>query len=118
MPNFQYIAQNEEGKSLKGILLSDSERSARQEIKSKNLLLLSIKETSKQTKGKKIARRDVAVATRQISSLISSGIPLDRALQSIGKNSNSKVGDLFNDIGNELQPVSYTHLTLPTIYSV
>ncbi len=48
MPNFQYIAQNEEGKSLKGILLSDSERSARQEIKSKNLLLLSIKETSKQ----------------------------------------------------------------------
>ena len=112
MPNFQYIAQNEEGKSLKGILLSDSERSARQEIKSKNLLLLSIKETSKQTKGKKIARRDIAVATRQISSLISSGIPLDRALQSIGKNSNSKVGDLFNDIGNELQQGRQLHLIL------
>ena len=112
MPNFQYIAQNEEGKSLKGILLSDSERSARQEIKSKNLLLLSIKETSKQTKGKKIARRDVAVATRQISSLISSGIPLDKALQSIGKNSNSKVGDLFNDIGNELQQGRQLNLIL------
>ena len=112
MPNFQYIAQNEEGKSLKGILLSDSERSARQEIKSKNLLLLSIKETSKQTKGNKIARKEVAVATRQISSLISSGIPLDKALQSIGKNSNSKVGDLFNDIGNELQQGSQLHLIL------
>ena len=112
MPNFQYIAQNEEGKSLKGILLSDSERSARQEIKSKNLLLLSIKETSKQTKGNKIARKEVAVATRQISSLISSGIPLDKALQSIGKNSNSKVGDLFNDIGNELQQGRQLHLIL------
>ena len=81
MPNYQYVAQNEEGKSLKGILRSDNERAARQEIKSKNLLLLNIRETSKGAKGKKIARKDVAIATRQISSLIGSGIPLDKALQ-------------------------------------
>ena len=35
MPNYQYVAQNEDGKSLKGILRSDNERAARQEIKSK-----------------------------------------------------------------------------------
>ena len=85
MPNYQYVAQNEDGKSLKGILRSDNERAARQEIKSKNLLLLNIRETSKGAKGKKIARKDIAIATRQISSLIGSGIPLDKALQSIGK---------------------------------
>ena len=112
MPNYQYVAQNEEGKSLKGILRSNNERAARQEIKSKNLLLLNIKETSKGTKGKKIARKDVAIATRQISSLIGSGIPLDKALQSIGKNSNSKIGDLFNDIGTELQQGKQLHLIL------
>ena len=112
MPNYQYVAQNEEGKSLKGILRSNNERAARQEIKSKNLLLLNIKETSKGAKGKKIARKDVAIATRQISSLISSGIPLDKALQSIGKNSNSKIGDLFNDIGTELQQGRQLHLIL------
>ena len=112
MPNYQYVAQNEEGKSLKGILRSNNERAARQEIKSKNLLLLNIKETSKGTKGKKIARKDVAIATRQISSLIGSGIPLDKALQSIGKNSNSKIGDLFNDIGTELQQGRQLHLIL------
>ena len=112
MPNYQYVAQNEEGKSLKGILRSNNERAARQEIKSKNLLLLDIKETSKGAKGKKIARKDVAIATRQISSLIGSGIPLDKALQSIGKNSNSKIGDLFNDIGTELQQGRQLHLIL------
>ena len=112
MPNYQYVAQNEDGKSLKGILRSDNERAARQEIKSKNLLLLNIRETSKGAKGKKIARKDVAIATRQISSLIGSGIPLDKALQSIGKNSNSKIGDLFNDIGTELQQGRQLHLIL------
>ena len=112
MPNYQYVAQNEDGKSLKGILRSDNERAARQEIKSKNLLLLNIKETTKGAKGKKIARKDVAIATRQISSLIGSGIPLDKALQSIGKNSNSKIGDLFNDIGTELQQGRQLHLIL------
>ena len=112
MPNYQYVAQNEEGKSLKGILRSDNERAARQEIKSKNLLLLNIRETSKGAKGKKIARKDVAIATRQISSLIGSGIPLDKALKSIGKNSNSKIGDLFNDIGTELQQGRQLHLIL------
>ena len=112
MPNYQYVAQNEEGKSLKGILRSNNERAARQEIKSKNLLLLNIRETSKGAKGKKIARKDVAIATRQISSLIGSGIPLDKALQSIGKNSNSKIGDLFNDIGTELQQGRQLHLIL------
>ena len=112
MPNYQYVAQNEEGKSLKGILRSNNERAARQEIKSKNLLLLNIKETSKGAKGKKIARKDIAIATRQISSLIGSGIPLDKALQSIGKNSNSKIGDLFNDIGTELQQGKQLHLIL------
>lgn len=112
MPNYQYVAQNEEGKPLKGILRSDNERAARQEIKSKNLLLLNIKETTKGAKGKKIARKDVAIATRQISSLIGSGIPLDKALQSIGKNSNSKIGDLFNDIGTELQQGRQLHLIL------
>ena len=112
MPNYQYVAQNEEGKSLKGILRSNNERAARQEIKSKNLLLLNIRETSKGAKGKKIARKDVAIATRQIYSLIGSGIPLDKALQSIGKNSNSKIGDLFNDIGTELQQGRQLHLIL------
>ena len=112
MPNYQYVAQNEDGKSLKGILRCDNERAARQEIKSKNLLLLNIRETSKGAKGKKIARKDVAIATRQISSLIGSGIPLDKALQSIGKNSNSKIGDLFNDIGTELQQGRQLHLIL------
>lgn len=112
MPNYQYVAQNEDGKSLKGILRSDNERAARQEIKSKNLLLLNIRETTKGAKGKKIARKDVAIATRQISSLIGSGIPLDKALQSIGKNSNSKIGDLFNDIGTELQQGRQLHLIL------
>ena len=112
MPNYQYVAQNEDGKSLKGILRSDNERAARQEIKSKNLLLLNIRETSKGAKGKKIARKDVAIATRQISSLIGSGIPLDKALQSIGKNSNSKIGDLFNHIGTELQQGRQLHLIL------
>ena len=112
MPNYQYVAQNEDGKSLKGILRSDNERAARQEIKSKNLLLLNIRETSKGAKGKKTPRKDLAIATRQISSLIGSGIPLDKALQSIGINSNSKIGDLFNDIGTELQQGRQLHLIL------
>ena len=53
MPNFQYIAQNEEGKSLKGILLSDSERSARQEINQKTYFFLVSKKHQNRLKVKK-----------------------------------------------------------------
>ena len=47
MPTYKYIAINESGKKVNGILSSESERAARQQIKASNLTPLSLGKTNR-----------------------------------------------------------------------
>jgi general secretion pathway protein F len=84
MPTFKYTAIDLTGKKIKGILSSASERAARQQIKAGNLTPLSLELSQNRFQRKlRVGQKDVLFATRQIATLLDSGIALDETLKSI-----------------------------------
>jgi len=91
MPTFKYSAINAGGNRVNGVLNSKSERSARQQIKATNLtpLSLSLSRTS-QLRRVNVSNKDLLFATRQIATLLDSGIALDETLKSIASEVDDK----------------------------
>ena len=84
MPTFKYTAIDLNGKKINGILSSASERTARQQIKAGNLTPLSLGPSENRFQRKlRVSQKDVLFATRQIATLLDSGIALDETLKSI-----------------------------------
>ena len=84
MPTYKYTAINEAGKKINGILSSDSERAARQQIKALNLTPLSLDTTNKKYfLNITVSNKQLLFATRQIATLLDSSISIDETLQSI-----------------------------------
>lgn len=94
MGAYSYRALNATGKTVKGILEGDSERQVRSQLRAQQLKPLAVEATAsgsqkRDWKGwqKSINRRDLSLVTRQLASLVASGLPLDEALQSAAKQS-------------------------------
>ena len=84
MPTYKYIAINESGKKVNGILNSESERAARQQIKASNLTPLSLGKTNRNHFLKvRVSQKQLLFATRQIATLLDSSISIDETLKSI-----------------------------------
>ena len=84
MPTFKYYAIDLTGKKIEGILHSSSERSARQQMKASNLTPLSLQLSRNRFHRKPhVNQKDLLFATRQIATLLDSGIALDETLKSI-----------------------------------
>ncbi len=84
MPTFKYSAIDLTGKKIEGILHSSSERSARQQMKASNLTPLSLQLSRNRFHRKPhVNQKDLLFATRQIATLLDSGIALDETLKSI-----------------------------------
>jgi general secretion pathway protein F len=90
MPVYKYTAINENGKSLQGIVDAESPKAATDKLKREGVFLSSLKELKKD-KGSGIFRlrgissSELAVTTRQFSTLISAGLPLEASLQALGE---------------------------------
>ena len=90
MPVYKYTAINENGKSLQGIVDADSPKAATDKLKREGVFLSSLKEVKKD-KGRGLFRlrgistSELAVTTRQFSTLISAGLPLEASLQALGE---------------------------------
>lgn len=97
MAAFEYVALDSAGKEKKGVLEADTARTARQQLRGQGLTPIEIAEstqggsTTKKT-GKAPARirggikvGDLAMLTRQISTLVSSGTPLEEALSAVSQ---------------------------------
>lgn len=98
MGAFSYQALDTSGKTIKGVLEGDSERHVRTMLRQKHLRPLDVKSTVKKVKiksssgpsangkksffsgGTKLSTKDLCLVTRQLSSLIQSGLPLDEVL--------------------------------------
>lgn len=106
MGAYSYKALNEEGKTVKGLLEGDSERHIRTQLRAQRLKPLEVisanatdkveeeKSTSlfSSSRGGKLNTRELSMLTRQLASLVKSGLPLDEALQACAKQSkNPKV---------------------------
>lgn len=99
MGAYSYKALNENGKTVKGLLEGDSERHIRTQLRAQRLKPLEVVSTSAADKqeektattvfggkrGGKLNIRELSMLTRQLASLIKSGLPLDEALQACAK---------------------------------
>ncbi len=103
MGAYSYKALNEEGKTIKGILEGDSERHIRTQLRAKKLKpleVLSAAGEASQTEAEsgsisgwsrkrasRLSTRELSMITRQLASLVRSGLPLDEALHATAKQS-------------------------------
>jgi general secretion pathway protein F len=94
MPAFEYIAVDSAGRERKGVVEGDTARSVRQTLRDQGLLPMAVGEVSKQETARNRAafsfRRglsgtDLALVTRQIATLVHSGLPLDESLLAVSE---------------------------------
>lgn len=99
MADFAYTAINNKGEQINGVLSAANREAAVTELRNQGSRPLSVKSKSKSrnfTIGKpKIKQRDLVIFTRELSTMISAGVPLPRALNTLGNQFDNKA---FRDI--------------------
>jgi len=84
MPNFQYTAKNKNAQTITGVIEAANENEIVQLLHKKELTVVSIKSVKKKLvskrRGGKVKLDDLVVFSRQLATLIDSGIPLVGAL--------------------------------------
>jgi len=98
MTAFSYRALTAAGKPRNGLIEADSPRHARALLREQGLLPTAVVETASQSREARGSRfrltpqlpaRDVALLTRQLATLLDSGLPLEEALHAITRHSNN-----------------------------
>ena len=102
MAAFSYQAIDVRGKKVKGVLEGDSERHVRNQLRTRDLKPLEVKSARQSAKpgsnssgggfsfsfgGPSLSHRDVSLITRQLASLVQSGLPLDEVLAAAARQS-------------------------------
>ncbi len=99
MEAYKFVALDPAGKEKQGTLEGDSAKQVRQQLRDSNLIPLSVevaakKETEKKpgafTLQRRISAMDLALITRQLSTLLRSGLPLEATLLSVAKQSSKR----------------------------
>lgn len=96
MGAFEYVAMDKTGKERKGVLEGDSPRQIRQQLREQGMVPLSVdevahRETKEQAKrfsfsvSRGISAVDLALITRQLATLVRSGLPLVEATHTISR---------------------------------
>jgi general secretion pathway protein F len=94
MGAFEYTALDAQGRERKGLIEGDTPKHVRQLLREKQLLPMDIQETAqqelKQSRRKRFLRRglsslDLALLTRQLATLLRSGLPLEETLQAVAE---------------------------------
>ena len=93
MPSFEYAAVDANGLHQKGISEGDTERQIRQSLRSRGLMPISVKPISKKKTDvtppfwsrKRIPAAEISLMTRQLATLVRSGMPLDDTLQALSE---------------------------------
>lgn len=102
MPAFQFQALDATGRTRKGQLEGDTPRQIRQQLRERGLTPLAVSELAGERRGTGGGRRrtrlkptELALITRQLATLIGSGLPVEQALAAVARQSeNARVGGL------------------------
>lgn len=102
MPVFEYVAVDAAGKKTRGTVDAENVRAARQRLRSQGLFPTAVEEASEQRKkasrdvvqffqSNRVGLKPLSVATRQIATLVSAGLPLVSALQALADQTESEI---------------------------
>lgn len=111
MAAFEYQAMAPNGQKKKGVLEADSARHARQQLREKGLIALSVESVSEYSKNAVLASKapafsrlfatsmsakELALCTRQLATLVQAAMPLEEVLQAVAAQSErSKIKSLL-----------------------
>lgn len=95
MPAWEYTALDASGKERSGVLEGDSARQVRSLLREQGLLPVSVEEVADEKPsrvggfsfGGRISAMDLALLTRQLATLVRSGLPLEEALLAVSQQS-------------------------------
>ncbi len=112
MSQFSYVVQDPRGEAVSGTLEAGDENEAVAALQSKGYFILSLssKDTKTSVRGsgsaktKKVAQQDLIFFSEQLSTLLTGGVPLVRALSLLGEHANSP--GLHDVVGAVTQDVS------------
>ena len=97
MDAFEYLALDPKGKETRGVLEGDSPRQVRQQLRESGLTPLSINSASGKTSERKsqlfqkrINAMELALITRQIATLLQSGLPVEHVLQTTAQQTDKR----------------------------
>ena len=93
MGAYEYTAVNQSGRKKRGILEGDTARQVRQTLRDRGLLPIDVAEVAEKESGrprvfsfrKSISPMDLALVTRQIATLVRSGMPLEESLLAVSQ---------------------------------
>lgn len=105
MPTFRFEAVHEDARLEKGELEADSARAARSALRARGLVPISVEAqglgsgSRTPAKAVRLGATDLALATRQLASLLAAGLPLDVSLATLSDQSDSKAQrDVFRAV--------------------
>ena len=94
MPAYEYKALDSRGKQKQGVVEADAPRAVRQQLRERGLTPLAVEPAAeKQARSNPLGSRgslaaaDLALVTRQLATLIQSGIPIEQALSAAAQQS-------------------------------
>jgi type IV pilus assembly protein PilC len=113
MPEFNYRARTDQGRVITGTVDADNQRLATIKLRRQNLTVISIE----QIKGKgfpisipglgffrRVSINDLAIFSRQLSTLINSGIPIVQSLNILAAQTEKKIfKDVIHDVRREIE---------------
>ncbi len=92
MPAYEYKALDARGKQKQGVLEADAPRAVRQQLRDRGLTPLTVEpavekqsRSSPLRKGGSLSSADLALVTRQLATLIQSGIPIEQSLSAVAQ---------------------------------
>ena len=103
MASFSYKAIDHNGESEKGFLIAENINEAQNELKNRKLIPVKLQESRQRNNFNffsSISNSKLSLISRQLSTLINSGIPVDQALDSVSEQIEPQ------RIGNKLRQVS------------
>jgi len=104
---YHYIAKDNTGKTIEGILDMPGETELINELHRRELLIISIKKEKKayrMLKKKKVRLEDLVVLSRQLATLIEAGIPLVQALSILEEQSENRyLGSVILSIRKDIE---------------
>ena len=90
MPKYKYKAKDENGKKITGIMKASTQEELHIRLKEENKFLISAQETNKVKSYKPLKAKQISEFSRQIGTLLGSGVTLVRALNIIIKEEDLK----------------------------
>jgi type IV pilus assembly protein PilC len=126
MAKFKYTA-TKDGKSISGTIESSSQEAVVELLGKQNARVLLVKEESNKLNflkgfgGGKVKQKELVVFTRQLSTMISAGVPMTRALSTLQDQAENKyfqkvIGDISKDVESG-QPLADAFGKFPNVFS-